>query len=254
MTAKILTGKRAVVTGASSGMGAAIARRFAAEGADIWAVGGGDAEGLHKTVAGCAKSGVRSGGAGYDFSRPRTAGEAIREGAEFLGGLDILVNCAGGRNFKALTDLSDADIDFMFDLNVKSYFFASREAARIMVPQESGHIIMMGSVSGERARPMRSLYCATKAAVHSLTRSMALELGPLGLRVNCIAPGLIDSGRVKKMMEDDPDLSRTRIAGIPLSRLGDPGQIAAMVLFMVSPENDFMNGAIVPVDGGSMAG
>jgi len=254
MNVKILTGKRAIVTGASSGIGAAIAHRFATEGADIWAVGGGNTEGLRDTVNGNAACGVRAGGKGYDFTRPQAAGTAVREGADFLGGLDILVNCASGRNFKALAELSDADIDFMFDLNAKSFFFASREATRIMTPQGRGHIIMMGSVSGERARPMRSLYCATKAAVHSLTQSMALELGPLGLRVNCIAPGLINSGRVEKILEGDLDYFRKRIAGIPLGRLGDPGQIAAVVLFMVSPENDFMNGAIVPVDGGSMAG
>ncbi len=254
MTDKTLARKNAVVTGASSGMGAAIARRIAAAGAGVWAVGGANAEALGETIDSCAAAGVRAGGKGYDFSDSRQAGAAVREGAEFLGGLDILINCAGTRNFKALVDTDDEDIDFMFEVNAKSYFFAAREAARLMVPLGSGQILMIGSVSGERARANRALYCATKAAVHLLTQSLALELGPLGIRVNCLAPGLIDSGRVKVMLKEDPAQSKKRIAGIPLGQLGDPENIAATVVFFLTPENDFMNGSIVAVDGGSSAG
>ncbi|MBT3823337.1 MAG: SDR family oxidoreductase, partial [Nitrospinaceae bacterium] len=181
-------------------------------------------------------------------------GVAVKEGADFLGGLDILVNCAGVRNFKSLVDIDDEDIDFMFELNIKALFHSSREAARIMVPQKSGQILMIGSVSGERARPTRSLYCATKAAVNSLTKSMALELGPIGIRVNCLAPGLIDSGRVKTMLGDDPEEMKRRTSGIPLGRLGDPEDIGATVVFLLSPENSFMNGSVVSVDGGAVAG
>jgi NAD(P)-dependent dehydrogenase (short-subunit alcohol dehydrogenase family) len=254
MSDQILAGKRAIVSGASAGMGAAIARRFAAAGADIWAAGGGNAEGLLETIDSCAASGVRASGKGYDFSDPKRAASAVREGAEFLGGLDILVNVASGRNFKTLAEVSDDEIEFMFDLNAKSFFYASREAARIMTPRGSGQILMMGSVSGERARASRTLYCATKAAVHSLTQSLALELGPLGIRVNCLAPGLIDSGRVKTMLSDDPEQAQKRIAGIPVGHLGDPEKIAATALFLVSHDNEFMNGSIIATDGGSSAG
>ncbi len=254
MTDKTLTGKNAVVTGASSGMGAAITRRIAAAGANIWAVGGANAEALGETINACAASGVRAGGKGYDFSDGRQAAAAVREGAEFLGGLDILVNCAGVRNFKSIVEIDDEDIDFMFEVNAKSYFFAAREAARVMLPRGSGQILMIGSVSGSRARANRALYCATKAAVNLLTQSMALELGPLGIRVNCIAPGLIDSGKVKEMLDEDPAQSKTRIASIPVGHLGDPENIAATVVFFLSPENEFMNGSIVAVDGGSSAG
>lgn len=254
MPDKKLAGKRAVVTGASSGMGAAMARHIAAAGADVWAVGGGNAEALKETISVCAASGVKAGGAGYDFSDARQAGLAVKEGAEFMGGLDILVNCAGVRNFKDLVDIDDEDIDFMFELNIKALFHSSREAARIMVPQKSGQILMIGSVSGERARPTRSLYCATKAAVNSLTKSLALELGPVGIRVNCLAPGLIDSGRVKAMLGADPENVKRRLAGIPLGRLGDPEEIGETVVFLLSPENSFMNGSVVSVDGGAVAG
>ncbi|MFC1491642.1 SDR family NAD(P)-dependent oxidoreductase [Nitrospinota bacterium] len=254
MNNKILEGKRAVVTGASTGMGAAIALRYAAAGADIWVVGGSDAEGLKKTIEGCEAHGVKAGGKGYDFSRGAAAGEAVREGAEFLGGLDILMNCASTRNYKLLADLTDDDIDLMFEVNAKSFFAASREAARIMTPQGSGNILMLGSASGERGRAQRSLYCSTKAMVHALTKCLAIELGPLGIRVNCLAPGLVPSGRVKKHLEENPEYAEQRRSKVPLGRLGDPEQMAAAALFIVSPENEFMNGAIVIIDGGSLAG
>ena len=248
----ILEGKRAIVTGASAGMGAAIARRFASEGADIWAAGGADAAGLEETIEGCAASGAKAGGRGYDFSRAAVAGDAVREGADFLGGLDILVNCAGGRVFGPLTETSDDEIDFAFELNTKSLIHASREAARLM--ENGGHILMMGSVAGIRGHADRSLYCTTKAAVHMLTKCLALELGPLGIRVNCLAPGLVDSGRVKARLEKDPAYAEERKNAIPIGKLGDPENIAATALFIVSPDNEFMNGTILSIDGGVTAG
>ncbi len=250
MTGKILEGKRAVVTGASTGMGAAIAMRFASAGADIWAAGGRDTEGLKKTIDGCAGQGVKAGGRGYDFSEAKNAGECVREGADFLGGLDILVNCAGGRVFKPLVEATDEEIDFIYELNTKSLIFASREAARIMIPQGSGHILNMGSVAGLKPSADRSLYCTTKAAVHSLTKCLAIELGPKGIRVNCLAPGLVDSGSVKKRLAENPEYLEKRKSGIPIRRIGDPEEIAATALFIVSPENDFMSGAVLSIDGG----
>jgi glucose 1-dehydrogenase len=251
---KKLQGKRAAVTGASSGMGQAIALRLAREGADIWAAGGANAEGLQTTIDGCTAGGGKAGGRGYDFSRWREAGDAVREGADFLGGLDILIYCAGTRNFDLLTDLTDDDIERMYDVNVKSFFAASREAERVMTPQGGGQILFMGSVSGERARAKRSLYCSGKAAVHMLAKCLALEYAPLGIRVNCLAPGLVDSGRVKTMLAGDAEGATERVRGIPLGRLGDPEQIAAAAIFLLSPENDFMTGAIVAIDGGALAG
>ncbi len=250
MTGKILEGKRAVVTGASTGMGAAIAMRFASAGADIWAAGGRDAEGLKKTIEGCAAHGVKADGKGYDFSEAKNAGECVREGADFLGGLDILVNCAGGRVFKPLIEAKDEEIDLIYELNTKSLIFASREAARIMIPQGSGHILNMGSVAGLKPSAGRSLYCTTKAAVHSLTKCLAIELGPSGIHVNCLAPGLVDSGSVKKRLAENPEYMERRKSGIPIRRLGDPEEIAETALFIVSPVNDFMSGAILSIDGG----
>ena len=250
---KILSGKRAMVTGASAGMGAAIALRYADAGADVWAAGGSNAEGLKDTVDRCAALGVKAGGKGYDFARAAGAAEAVREGAEFLGGLDILVNCAGGRVFKPLVKSTDEEIDFIYEINTKSIIHACREAIKVMSPQKSGHIINMGSIAGENASADRSLYCTTKAAIHSLTRCLAIELGPLGIQVNCLAPGLVDSGSVKKRLAANPEYAETRRKQIPLGQIGAPETIAAAALFLVSPENNYMSGAIVALDGGAGA-
>ena len=254
MTEKKLESKKAIVTGSSSGMGAEIAARFAAEGADVWAVGGGNQEALNETINRCTASGVRSDGKGYDFSKSEQGGIAVKDGVKFLGGLDILVNCAGTRNFKPILEVTDEEIHTMFEVNTKSFYFSSREAVKTMSQQKSGDILMMGSISGHRARPERTLYCGTKAAVELLTQSLAMELGPLGIRVNCLAPGLVSSGRVKTKIQEEKDYANRRIKGIPLGRFGDPVNIAATAVFLVSPENEFMSGSIVSVDGASMTG
>ena len=180
MPEKRLEGQRTIITGASAGIGAAIAERYAAEGASIWAAGGGDAEGLKRVIAACRAAGVKADGRLYDLSDATLASDIMRDGADFLGGLDILVNCAGARSPGAFTDFDDDEIIRMFHVNAISVFIASREAARLMVPQGSGRILNIGSIFGEVGVAGNALYCATKATLHSLTRALAVELGPQG--------------------------------------------------------------------------
>ena len=254
MAEKTLDGKKAVITGGSSGIGAAIAARYARAGADLWIAGGSSREGLKGSISACAAHGAKAGGALYDLSNAKNAANIVREGAEFLGGLDILVNSAGTRNLSAFVDIEDEAVDLLFEVNAKAAFFASREAARIMVPQGSGHILMIGSDAGEHGTPNFSLYGVTKAVMHALTKNLAIELGPSGLRVNCMAMGPTRSGRVKVMLESDPEFYETRINKVPIRDFGDPEQIADTALFIVSPSNNFMSGAIVMIDGGITAG
>ncbi len=254
MAGDTLAGKRAIVTGGSSGIGQAIAVRFASEGANVWAAGGGGKEGLQKTIDACAAHGGKAGGDLYDLSSAKNAVNIVREGAEFLGGVDILVNSAGTRNLSAFTEIEDDAIELLFEVNAKAAFYASREAARLMIPQGSGNILMIGSDAGEHGTPNFSLYGVTKAAMHALTKNLAIELGPKGLRVNCMAMGPIKSGRVKIMLENDPDFYESRINKIPIRSFGEPGDIADTALFLVSPANKFMSGAIVMIDGGITAG
>lgn len=254
MAEKTLEGKRALVTGGSSGIGAAIAVRFASAGADIWVAGGSNREGLQKSIDACAAHGVMAGGDLYDLSTGRNAAGLVKEGAEFLGGLDILVNSAGTRNLSAFVDIEDDAIDLLFEVNAKAAFYASREAARIMVPQGSGNILMIGSDAGQHGTPNFSLYGVTKAAMHALTKNLAIELGPSGLRVNCMAMGPVRSGRVKELLDNDPEFYKSRINKVPIREFGDPEDIAETALFIVSPANKFMSGAIVMIDGGITAG
>ena len=184
----------------------------------------------------------------------RNAANIVKEGAAFLGGVDILVNSAGTRNLSAFTEIEDDAIEHLFEVNAKAAFYASREAARLMVPQGSGNILMIGSDAGEHGTPNFSLYGVTKAVMHALTKNLAIELGPKGLRVNCMAMGPIKSGRVKVMLESDPDFYESRINKIPIRSFGEPGDIADTALFLVSPANQFMSGAIVMIDGGITAG
>lgn len=253
MPEKKLEGQRTVVTGASSGIGAAIAKRFAAEGADIWAAGGVNAEGLKRTIETCAGEGVKADGKAYDLTDAKRAAEIVKEGAAFLGGLDILVSCAGARAHKELTTFTDEDVDHLFEVNAKAPFIAAREAARLMIPQKSGRILIIGSIHAMIGVANNALYCTTKASTHNLTRALAAELGPHGIRVNCLAPGTTESERVKKVHADRPEYAASKIPNIPVRRFASPEEMAAVAAFLVSKENDFMNGAIVTSDGGTTA-
>ncbi|MEE9257383.1 MAG: SDR family oxidoreductase, partial [bacterium] len=228
--------------------------RFAEAGADIWAAGGSSKEGLQKTIEGCSAHGVKAGGDLYDLTNSRNAISIVKDGAGFLGGVDILVNSAGTRDMNPFTDIEDDAIDRLFEVNGKAAFFASREAARLMIPQKSGKILMIGSDAGEHGTPNFALYGVTKAVMHALTKNLAIELGPQGIRVNCLAMGPVRSGRVKVLLETDPDFYETRINKIPIREFGEPENIAETALFIVSPANNFMSGAIVMVDGGITAG
>ena len=248
-----LEGKRAIVTGASSGIGAAITRRFSAEGASIWAAGGFNQERLDGIIADCGAGGGKIDGRCYDLRDARKANDVMSDGAQFLGGLDIMVNCAAMRGHKSFLEFTDEEIDDLYEVNAKSVFIATREAARLMAPQGTGKILMIGSIDGERGVPGNALYCATKTSMHNLTRALAVELGPLGLRVNCLMPGTTESERVKEIHINDPVRARAKLPRIPVNRFATPEEMAEVSLFMVSNENDFMNGAFISCDGGTLA-
>lgn len=251
---KQLMDKRVIITGASTGIGAAIACEYAYAGAHIWGAGGSDLEGLQNTINTCKEFGGYADGKCYDLSQARRASQLIRDGIDFLGGLDILVNCAGTRAFKPIVDITDDEVDLLFEVNAKSAYIASREAAKVMIPQKNGSILMVGSSAGHRGRADTSLYSVTKSVLHHLTKCLALELGPLGIRVNCLAPGLVGSPRVKARLDAKPEYLQSRLEGIPLHQLGTVENMAATALFLVSPRNEFMNGSIVLSDGGVTAG
>ena len=254
MSIKPLADKRVIITGASSGIGAAIAHEYAKAGAHIWGAGGSDLQGLQSTIGACKNLGVNAGGKCYNLSKAQRTSQLIRDGVDFLGGLDILVICAGTRAFKPIVEITDDEVDLLFEVNAKAAYIASREAAKVMIPQKSGSILMIGSAAGHRGRADTSLYSVTKSVLHHLTKCLAIELGPQGVRVNCLAPGLVASPRVKARLDAKPEYLQSRLEGIPLHQIGTVENMAATALFMVSPGNEFMNGSIVLSDGGVTAG
>ncbi len=248
-----LAGKNVIVTGASSGIGAAITRRFSAEGASLWAAGGHNQEHLDKIIAEGGEGGGNINGRCYDLKDAREANTILSDGAQYLGVLDIMVNCAAMRAHKSFLEFTDQEIDDLYEVNAKSVFIATREAARRMAPRGKGKILMIGSIDGERGVPGNALYCATKTSMHNLTRALAVELGPMGLRVNCLMPGTTESERVRKIHLDNPERARAKLPRIPVNRFARPEEMAEVSLFIVSDENDFMNGAFISCDGGTLA-
>ncbi|VEG90959.1 SDR family NAD(P)-dependent oxidoreductase [Legionella spiritensis] len=246
----LLSEKRVIVTGGSSGIGAEIAKVFAEYGASLWIAGGRDKLGLTNTLEVCSNYGARVDGNLYDLSNSKNAEDIIQNGVDYLGGIDILVNGAGTRDLNSFTNIDNQAIDLLFEVNAKAPFIAAREAAKHMKKQGSGHILMIGSEAAEHGTPNFSLYSVTKATMHALTKNLAIELGPHGLQVNCLAMGPIKSGRVKELLENDPEFYKSRINKVPIREFGDPHNIAKTALFMVSPVNHYMNGSIILVDGG----
>lgn len=247
-----LSGRRAVVTGAAMGIGAAIATRLAQAGADVL-IADLDAGG-EETAAGLRAAGLSASFRRCDITNTSDL-VAVAEQAVEAGGLDIWVNNAGiyptTGPVKAVTD---EFLDRMFDVNIRAQFSAAREAANRM--PKGGSMVNLASIAGIRGGAGISAYTASKGAVIAMTRALGNELGPMGIRVNAIAPGIIDTPGVRAQLEPlkatglDIDAA---IAANPLRTAGHPDHIARACLFLVSDLAAFVNGVTLVVDGGSTA-
>jgi 3-oxoacyl-[acyl-carrier protein] reductase len=240
-----LTGKVALVTGGSRGIGAAIVRRLSREGAAVAFTYAASAERAETLVADLAASGASVAALKADSADPDAVRRAVQATVERFGRLDILVNNAGILFPGAVEDVSLADFDRQLAVNVRAVFVAAQEAARHM--REGGRIISVGSVGADRSGfPGTTVYSMTKAAVASLTRGLARDLGPRGITVNTIQPGPVAS-------EMSAGMEAMLTPLIALGRMGRDTEIAALAAFLSGPEAGFITGAALTADGGYLA-
>ena len=244
-----LSGKSALVTGGGAGFGAEIARRFAAEGARVTVLdlNGEAAEDVAASIGDAATAVTGDVTSAGDVSR------AVEAAREHGGGLGIVVNNAGWthRN-KPMLDVTEEEFDRVYAINVKSIFHMANAAVPVMRAAGGGVILNIGSTAGIRPRPGLTWYNSTKGAVNLLSRSMAVELAPDNIRVNCIAPVIGATGLLESFMgvPDTPENRARFISTIPLGRMSEPGDIAGACLYLASDDARFITGVVLEVDGG----
>jgi 2-deoxy-D-gluconate 3-dehydrogenase len=242
-----LDGQTAIVTGASRGLGAAMAIALAEAGADVALVARGD---MSETAAAVQRLGRRAHTVKADLAdraAPAAIIEAVRSG---FGHADILVNNAGIIRRAPVLDYSDDDWDAVIEVNLRSVFALSRAFARALVDRKSGgRIINVASMLSFQGGVRVAAYTAAKSGLLGLTRAMANELAPLGINVNAIAPGYMATDNTQTL-RDDPTRSREILARIPAGRWGAPDDLKGAVVFLASPASAYVHGSTLAVDGG----
>ncbi len=246
-----LENKIAIVTGAASGFGAGIARRFAAEGARV-VVNDLNEAGAAAMAAEINASGGRAAACAGDVARDADVARVVRFALEEFGGLHIVVNNAGTthRN-QPMLDVPEAMFDRIYQVNVKSLYLTAKHAVPHFRAQHGGVFITIASTAGVRPRPGLTWYNGSKGAAIVTSRSMAAELAPDNIRVNIINPVAGETAMLADFMgEDTPERRAQFIASIPLGRLSQPTDIAAAAVFLASDDAAFVTGACLEVDGG----
>jgi NAD(P)-dependent dehydrogenase (short-subunit alcohol dehydrogenase family) len=247
--AGLLTGKIALVSGASRGIGAAAARLFAREGATVVLAARTEADLRELT----AEIGDRASYVLADFTDTGSAERAVATVVERHGRLDVAFNNAGvGVPPHPVADFPEADFDLVMQVNFKSVFYAvSAEVKAIKATAGGGAIVNTSSVGSLIGNPALPAYAAAKRAVNSLTESAALSYGPDGVRVNAIAPGLTLTEMVRNWERSDPGVTDRIVAGTPLGRAADPAEIAEAAAWLLSDRASYVTGVVLPVTGGA---
>lgn len=242
---KALDGRTAIVTGGGGGIGGAIAQRYSREGAKVALV---DIDGA--AAARCAQQ-IAPGGnvLSYvaDVTHKQAVVETVTATLDSWGRVDILVNVAGGAERKPVIDMSAADWDRVVDANLKSVFLCCQAVLPAMLKQRYGKIVNISSIYGFTGNATRSSYAAAKAGVAAFTKSLALEHIRDGLNINAIAPGRIETSRVRGHYSDEAWAAE--VAKIPMGRAGTPDEIASTALFLVLDENKYVTGQTIHVNG-----
>jgi 3-oxoacyl-[acyl-carrier protein] reductase len=244
-----LTGKVAIVTGASKGIGAAIALRMAAEGAAVVVNYASSKEGADRVVAKIVHEGGKAVAVQANVAKHEDIRRLFAEAKKAFGKLDILVNNAGIYEFAPLEEVTPEHFHKQFDLNVLGLILASQEAVK-QFGATGGSIINISSVAATAAPATTSVYSATKAAVDAVTKALAKELGPRKIRVNSINPGMVETEGVHAMGIDASDFRKQIEAQTPLGRIGQPKDIAPAAVFLASADSAWITGETLFISGG----
>ncbi|MBB5442364.1 MULTISPECIES: glucose 1-dehydrogenase [unclassified Paraburkholderia] len=244
-----LTGKVAVVTGASKGIGAAIAKALAAQGASVVVNYASSRAGADKVVADITAAGGKAVAVGGDVSKAADANGIIDTAIETYGRLDVLVNNSGVYEFAPLEEITEAHFHKHFDVNVLGLLLVTQAAARHL--GEGGSIVNVSSVASRITPPTTAVYTATKGAVDAITGVLAKELGPRKIRVNSVNPGMVETEGTHSAGVIGSDFETWVVSTTPLGRIGQPDDIADVVTFLASDDARWMTGESLIASGGS---
>ena len=245
-----LDGKVTAITGGDQGIGRAIAERLGQEGADVALCYRANKVGADEVVAGIRAAGRKAAAIQCDVGKVADGQRFISEAIASLGKVDILVNNAGLERHADFWDATEEDYDAVLNVNLKGLFFITQAFVKHrMQVKAGGKIINISSVHEELPFPHFASYCASKGGVKMLTRNLSIELAPLGITINNIAPGAIETPINKKLLNDPAKLNAL-LENIPLKRLGKPEDVASLAAFLASSESDYSTGTTFFVDGG----
>jgi len=243
-----LAGRTALVTGASRGIGRAIALALASAGAGV-ACAARARDQIESTAAAIEAAGGRARAIPLDVTSGEQIRASVKEAESALGSIDILINNAGVTLDKPTLEVSDDEWDHVLAANLTSMFRCARAVAPGMIARGRGKIINLGSMYGVLGVPRYAAYCASKAAVGGLTRSLAAEWARHGIQVNCLAPGYVNTD-IPRAALADPRTRERFLSKIPARRIGEPEEIATLAVYLASAASDFMTGQTVYLDGG----
>ncbi|RLC09982.1 MAG: hypothetical protein DRI24_20960 [Deltaproteobacteria bacterium] len=243
-----LKNKSVLITGASGGIGEAIVMLCASAGASL-CLNGTREEKLQRLSKRLDEQGVDHHYKALSLTEKGSAEKLVNACVKSLGGIDVLINCAGINRVQLAEDVTEENWDAVFDINLKALFLICQAAGRIMIEKGGGKIINISSQAGSVAIPYRAAYCSSKGGVDQLTRVLALEWSKYNINVNAVAPTFVKTEMTNKMFED-PEFKKFVLDSIPLGRMASPDEVAYPVLFLATEYADMITGHILMVDGG----
>lgn len=247
---KMIKGRKAIVTGGASGIGLAIAEKFVQNDIRTIIIG----RDRQKLKEAKQKLGELCDIISFDLNNLDKIPGLVKEISDSYGQIDILVNNAGINLKKEFTEVADEEFQKILLTNVTSVFVLSREVVKYMLREKKGSVINISSMASQYGIPKVIAYTASKSAIEGMTRAMAVELSPKGIRVNCIAPGFITTDMSVKALANDSERKQKVMGRTPMGYMGDPADVAGAALYLAGDEAKYLTGVVLPVDGGNSIG